>query len=90
MPAPVLVVAVLSPSTQKRDRHRTRPAYLAHHVGEVWLVNEAAGTIERWTAASEFLDTYRGSITWTPSAALPPLVVAEAELFGPKSDGSTF
>jgi len=59
-------------------------------VGKVWLVNEAARTIERWTAASEFPDTQRGSIAWTPSAALPPLVVAEAELFGPKSDGSTF
>ena len=84
MPAPVLVVEVLSPSTRKRDRHRKRPAYLTFGVGEVWLVDEDARTIERWTAASEFPETFHGSITWSPSAALPPLVVTEAELFGPK------
>jgi len=84
MPAPVLVVEALSPSTRKRDRHRKRPAYLTHGVGEVWLVNEEARTIERWTAASEFPETNHGSITWSPSADLPPLVVTEAELFGPQ------
>jgi len=84
MPAPILVVEVRSPSTRKRDRHRERPAYLTYGVGEVWLVNEEARTIERWTAASEFPETCHGSITWSPSAALPPLVVSDAELFGPQ------
>lgn len=84
MPAPVLVVEVLSPSTRKRDRHRKRPAYLTHGVGQVWLVNEEARTIERWTAASEFPEINHGSITWSPSADLPSLVVTEAELFGPQ------
>lgn len=83
MKPPVLVAEVLSPSTAKRDRHRKRPAYLAHGVGEVWIVNEPARTIERWTAASEFPETFHGSISWTPDAAKPTLVIDEAELFGP-------
>ncbi len=35
LPAPILVVEVLSASTRKRDRHRKRPAYLSHGVAEV-------------------------------------------------------
>lgn len=82
MPAPVLVVEVLSKSTMKRDRHRKRPAYLAHGVGEVWIISERARTIERWTAASEFPEAYRDSITWTPDTTKPSFVMTEAELFG--------
>lgn len=83
MPAPLLVVEILSRSTEKRDRHRKRPAYLAHGVREVWLVSRRKRTIERWTAASEFPDTFLESITWTPDPALPSLVVPAVELFGP-------
>ena len=83
MPAPLLVIEILSNSTAKRDRHRKRPAYLANGVREVWLIDRAKRVIERWTAASEFPETLQGSITWTPDPALPALVVEELELFGP-------
>lgn len=82
MPPPMLVVEVLSKSTTKRDRYRKRPAYLAHGVREVWMVSEAASTIERWTAASEFPETYREFIAWTPHASKPPFVITGVELFG--------
>ena len=85
MSTPLLVVEILSRSTAKRDRHRKRPAYLANGVGEVWLVNGETRTIERWTAASEFPEINAGSITWSPDANLPPLVVPELELFGPQA-----
>lgn len=88
MPAPLLVIEVLSASTRTRDRYRKRPAYLAHGVAEVWLVDEEARAIERWTAASEFPDLCYGSITWTADAALPPLTVSETELFGPARNPS--
>ena len=84
MPPPLLVVEILSPSTTRRDRHRKRPAYLANGVKEVWLVERETRTIERWTAASEFPHTFQGAITWTPDPMLPPLVVPELELFGPR------
>ena len=84
MPTP-LVVEILSRSTTKRDRHRKRPAYLSSGVGEVWLVDRRMRTIERWTAASEFPEVFQGSISWTPDVLLPPFLVTEMELFGPKA-----
>jgi Uma2 family endonuclease len=83
MPPPVLVVEVLSKSTAKRDRYRKRPAYLAHGVQEMWVVSEAARTVERWTAASEFPETFGESITWAPDDPKPAFVVTAVELFGP-------
>lgn len=84
LPPPVLVVEILSPSTTSSDRHRKRPAYLAHRVGEVWLVDADARTVERWTAASEFPQLHRDSITWAPHAESPALVISGLELFGPR------
>ncbi len=84
-PPPLLVVEVLSRSTQRRDRHRKRPAYLSHGVGEVWLVDKRSRFIERWTVASELTKTYVGSVRWSPSADYPPLVITADELFGPVS-----
>ena len=83
MPPPLLVVEVASPSTRKRDRHRKRPAYLAHGVREVWTVGEKERVIERWTAASEFPETRADGVAWVPDAVLPPLSVTADELFGP-------
>ncbi len=80
---PVLVVEVLSSSTRRRDRHRKRLAYLAAGVAEVWTVDHATRTIERWTAALEFPDTRRDTFSWTPDSGLPTLIVTDAELFGP-------
>ena len=88
-PPPVLVVEIASPSTARRDRHRKRPAYLSHGVGEVWTVNEEKRTIERWTAASEFPETHHGSITWAPDATKPALTLDEMELFGPRESEET-
>ena len=83
MPVPVLVIEVLSPSTRKRDRHRKRPAYLAHGVREVWIIDEDARLIERWTSASEFPESCRASFAWTIDAREPALEISWAELFGP-------
>ena len=83
MSTPFLVGEVLSRSTTRRDRHRTRPACLANGVTEVWLVDGDSRAIERWTAASELPEVNRGSITWSPDANLPPLVIPELELSGP-------
>jgi len=85
MPPPLLVVEVLSASTRKRDRHRKRPAYLAHGVGEVWIVDQKARLIERWTSPSEFPETHNNGIAWTPDPRLPSCAVSDVELFGPRA-----
>ena len=83
MPPPLLVVEVLSPSTRRSDRHRKRPAYLSHGVREIWLVDQGTRSIERWTADSEFPETFRDSISWRTEGKLPPLPISDVELFGP-------
>ncbi len=82
-PVPVLVVEVLSPSTRRRDRYAKRAAYLAHGVGEVWLLDVSARLLERWTSASEFPDTHRDGITWTPLPTASALALSADVLFGP-------
>ena len=82
MGPPALVIEILSPSTTKTDRHRKRPAYLAHGVAEVWLVDIDTQTIEQWTAHSEFPHPHRTTIAWTPSDGAPELTIQLAELFG--------
>jgi Uma2 family endonuclease len=81
-PPPVLAVEVLSPSTRKRDRHRKRPAYLAHGVGEVWIVDHERRQIEQWTSASEFPVVVTDRIEWSPREGVEPLVFELSELFG--------
>ncbi len=88
MPVPVLVIEVLSPSTRKRDRHRKRPAYLAHGVREMWIIDEDARLLERWTSASEFPESCRESFAWTIDAREPELEISWAELFGPAVNAS--
>ena len=44
--APDLVVEILSPSTEGRDRTTKRTLYARHGVGEYWLVDPEAETIE--------------------------------------------
>lgn len=80
---PLLVIEILSPSTAKRDRHRKRPAYLAHGVAEVWLVDIDARTFERWTARSEFPELHTNTKTWSPSTDLSPLTIEFDKLFAP-------
>ena len=44
--APNWVCEVLSPSTRGRDLFEKRPAYAAHGVGHLWLVDPVAMTLE--------------------------------------------
>jgi Uma2 family endonuclease len=47
-PAPDLIVEVLSPSTEERDRGIKFEDYAAHDVGEYWLVDPDGETIEQY------------------------------------------
>jgi Uma2 family endonuclease len=85
LPPPLLVVEVLSPSNGSQDRHRKRAAYLANGVGEVWTIDPETRTIEVWTSASEFPQTFVDFVAWVPDENLPPLTVTADELFGPRT-----
>ncbi len=78
---PALVIEILSPSTRNTDRHRKRPAYLAHGVAEVWLVDIDAKSLERWTAQSEFPQLHNTRITLAPSDETSQLSIDIAALF---------
>ena len=83
MPAPVLVVEVLSPFTRKRDRNRKRPAYLAHGVGEVWIdVCRQRHSVE---SRRQFQQNIRGA---TASRAFPSVETLECRESLPPASGS--
>lgn len=54
-PVPDFIVEVLSPTTEARDRGVKMIDYAAHGVGEYWLVDPDAETIEQYLLAG---DTY--------------------------------
>lgn len=82
LPPPVLVVEVLSASTRVRDRHHKRPAYLAHGVSEVWLVDTSSRSVERWTSGSEFPEMLRDGIRWAPRSGVSALQLPANTIFG--------
>ena len=55
--APDLVIEVLSPSTAHRDRTFKRALYSRHGVGEFWLVDTEARTIEVLLLGSDGYET---------------------------------
>ena len=52
-PIPDLIVEVLSPSTEKRDRGVKFEDYALHGVGEYWIVDPAAETVELYRLSGD-------------------------------------
>lgn len=52
-PAPDLIVEVLSPSTEERDRGVKFVDYAAHGVDEYWLIDPQTRTVEQYLLAGE-------------------------------------
>jgi Uma2 family endonuclease len=77
--APDLVVEILSPGTANRDRGYKRALYARYGVGEYWLVDTDAGTIEvHGGIAPPRICTRRDSLQ-TP--LLPGLTLALEDVF---------
>ncbi len=81
--APDLVVEILSPSTEKRDRGIKRNVYARHGAEEYWLVSVASGAIEQYRASHGSLALAR---TWRPdeqiaSPLLPGLAIDLTDVF---------
>ncbi len=49
-PAPDFIVEILSHATEERDRGVKFVDYAAHHVGEYWIIDPEAETVEQYTA----------------------------------------
>lgn len=62
LPAPDLIVEVLSPSTAKRDRTVKLLDYAEHGVGEYWLVDPEHQTVEQYLlAGGVYLEAFKGA-----------------------------
>jgi len=70
--APTLVVEVLSPSTDARDRGVKQALYARYGVPFYWIVDSAAGTVQALRLSGESYEAAARLDDTTP-AALPPL-----------------
>jgi Uma2 family endonuclease len=79
-PTPILVVEVLSDSTRRRDHMQKRKFYLDAGVPEYWIVDPDHLTLRvvRPAVADNLVTT---QLTWSPSGATQPLVLALADVF---------
>lgn len=80
---PDLVIEVLSPCTEARDRGIKRELNAEHGVRECWLVDPVATSVERYTASESELvltQSAAGEATLT-SMILPGLELEVARLF---------
>jgi Uma2 family endonuclease len=82
-PAPDFVVEVLSDSTAKNDRETKFQDYAAHGIGEYWIVDAEAQTIEQYFLQNEqyelLLKAKDGSIE---SVVLPDFKIPIRAVFG--------
>lgn len=63
----VLAVEVLSPGTERADRHRKRHIYQAECVDEYWIVDPAARLVERWRPDDARPEIVADRLRWNPS-----------------------
>jgi Uma2 family endonuclease len=83
---PDLVVEVLSPSTEVRDRGIKLERYRLYGVPEYWVVDPEENTIGVWHlargATGPVVYGPDGSLAWTPSEEGPTLQLDLPDLFG--------
>ena len=69
----LLVAEVLSPPTARHDRLTKRRIYMEEGVGEYWIVDADARTIERWRPGQDRPEMIDGVLRWEPASNVPPL-----------------
>jgi Uma2 family endonuclease len=79
LPAPLLVVEVMSPTTRRRDLVAKREYYLDAGAGEYWVVDGERREIRVVRRGAEDVIA-RESVVW-PAAAAEPLLLDVASLF---------
>jgi len=79
-PRPILVVELLSPSTQRRDRTFKRKFYLELGIGEYWIVDPESQTIIS-VAPGRADVRHADQMTWQPAGATETLTFPVAPAF---------
>jgi Uma2 family endonuclease len=81
-PAPDLVVEVLSPSTEDRDRGIKFQDYAAHNVIEYWIIDPDQKTIEQYVLHNRDYELRMKSTTGTvQSVAIPGFLIPVPAIF---------
>ena len=81
--APDLVIEIISPGTEDRDRHYKKTLYARYGVNEYWIVDPKAKTVEVYTLGErgfELAGIYKATEVLT-SPLLPGLKVNLKEVF---------
>lgn len=78
----LLVVEVLSPSTERYVRTRKRPWYQRAGVAELWLVDLEAQCVEVWHPNDVAPQITRDTLTWRVASDAPPLEIDVPTLLG--------
>lgn len=63
----VLAVEILSPGTQRTDRHEKRHLYQSNGVAEYWIVDLDARTIDRWRPNDSEPGVASAALNWQPA-----------------------
>ena len=83
---PDLIVEITSPSTAHRDRGVKLQRYRLFGVGEYWVVDPEARTVEVWDLASGVTRPVTigpgGRLAWSPAGAEATLEIDLEDLFG--------
>jgi Uma2 family endonuclease len=76
-----LAVEILSNGSARHDRVTKRTQYQKMGIPEYWIVDGAAGTVERWRPGDERPEICTAVLRWHPPGSLMALDVTLAELF---------
>jgi Uma2 family endonuclease len=82
-PIPILIVEIESPTTYRRDRVFKRNVYLDAGIPEYWIVDGEERTIRVVRPGHDDI-TATDSVTWQPDGVATRLVIALADVFGPR------
>ena len=81
LPAPLLVVEVLSDSTRRRDFGKKREAYASLAIPTYWTVDIEKRLVIIWDWRTSEPAFATDVLRWTPSAGVPPLEIPLATIF---------
>ncbi|MDQ2666184.1 MAG: Uma2 family endonuclease [Gemmatimonadota bacterium] len=82
----LLAIEVLWQSTARADRVAKRKLFREEGVGEYWIVDVDARTIERFTPADDRAEIVTDRLEWHPDGAAQPFVLALEEYFSTALD----